>query len=306
MKKYYLSILCLVFLFSCRDIIEPDISNKHIVLISPPDNFSTTVSTQTFWWEEIDGAEFYNLQIVSPTFNNVQQIIADTNINENKFSITLLPGVYQWRVRGLNNGGATDFTGRNLTIDSTSDLSTQTVLLNLPVLNYSTNQQTIFFEWSNIFSADSYRFKITNSQNISIIDSTLTETNINVFLAEGEYVWKVQALNSISSTPFSDRNLNIDLTSPNAPLDLLPSDNDTVFNPIVQLTWTTDVTSAFDSVFIYNDSLMTQQEYSGRVLSSTYTFNGQVLQHYYWRARSYDLAGNSSQYSILEHFYIDQ
>ena len=55
----------------CRDIIEEDLSEATIALNAPGNNLTSTSLTQTFWWDEVVGATFYNIQIVSPNFNNI-------------------------------------------------------------------------------------------------------------------------------------------------------------------------------------------------------------------------------------------
>ena len=51
------AILICLGLTSCSDLIEEDLEDENITLLSPPINQSTTTSTITFWWEELDGAD---------------------------------------------------------------------------------------------------------------------------------------------------------------------------------------------------------------------------------------------------------
>src|SRR5688572_12340162 len=113
------------FLSSCEDFFEPNLEKKDVVIIAPANGTVSSSFTQTFWWEELKGAEEYTLQIVKPTFSSVQQLILDTNVNGTKFYYTLQPGVYQWRLRAINNSSETDFVTYNLEIDSTLNLSGQ-------------------------------------------------------------------------------------------------------------------------------------------------------------------------------------
>src|SRR6185369_6148207 len=93
------SLLLISFFLSCDDFIEKDISKKNVMILSPPDGYVTNSLTQTFWWQEIDGAEQYNLQVVRPNFSSVQQLVLDTTTSGNKFNYSFLPGIYQWRIR---------------------------------------------------------------------------------------------------------------------------------------------------------------------------------------------------------------
>ena len=57
--------------FSCDDFVEKDIDNEVISLLSPKNNLLTIQPTHTFWWDLLDGAEVYNMQIVEGTFSAV-------------------------------------------------------------------------------------------------------------------------------------------------------------------------------------------------------------------------------------------
>ena len=137
-KNYFW--LLIISIYSCREIIEPNIESKNITILAPADGYKTKTISQKFWWEKLSGAEKYNLQIVNPDFRAIQQLIVDTNITSNIFNYTFLPGTYQWRIRGLNNGYSTAFTIRTLIIDTTSDLSIQKVFLQFPGENYFSNK----------------------------------------------------------------------------------------------------------------------------------------------------------------------
>ena len=43
-------------LYSCTEIIEPNVSGERIVLLAPANNLHTTISTQQFWWDEMEFA----------------------------------------------------------------------------------------------------------------------------------------------------------------------------------------------------------------------------------------------------------
>ena len=135
-KHFILLIPILVGLTSCEDFIEEDISGESIVIVAPPDNFQTSTATLTYWWNELEGAETYEFQIVKGTFSYVEQFITDTSTTLNQLQYTLQPGNYQWRIRGVNNGYETPFTTHSLVIDSTLDLTNQQVALTFPPNNY--------------------------------------------------------------------------------------------------------------------------------------------------------------------------
>ncbi|MFI5219068.1 MAG: hypothetical protein ACHQNT_06230 [Bacteroidia bacterium] len=291
-------------LSGCDDFIEPDIENKTISIISPPDSFTSSVSTQTFWWEELEGAEEYNLQIVRGTFSYVQQFVLDTTITLTKFQYSLLPGMYEWRVRGENNGGNTSYFTRTLTIDSTLDLSSQTVVLTSPQDNYVTNTTVFTFKWQSLYNAEEYRIQIIDSANNNIIsDVTQAETEYDYTLAEGSYTWNVRAQNASSISPYSSRKLTVDLTAPSAPVLVSPLNNAIIlFGSNDSLTWSVDAASVADSLFIDTDSTFSNPNKIFTV--NTYYIITQSTGAYFWKAKSMDAAGNESAFSAYRKFFI--
>jgi hypothetical protein len=108
--------LSLAFLASCIDIFENDLSNSKVELLAPADEIITTELSNIFWWNYMEGALWYELQVVTPQFSNVTSLKLDTTIENNNFQFSLQPGVYQWRVRAFNGSSSTDFSTNSLTI----------------------------------------------------------------------------------------------------------------------------------------------------------------------------------------------
>ena len=101
--KYLLIIITNLFLIvSCEEILEKPLDEKKVVLLAPRDHLVTTDSVQLFYWQEMEGALRYQLEIVSPDFNSIERLIEDTTISKLQFQKKLLPGKYQWRVKAKN------------------------------------------------------------------------------------------------------------------------------------------------------------------------------------------------------------
>jgi hypothetical protein len=297
-------IILFLIINSCRDIIVPEISNKSLIILAPADSIETDNLTQTFWWEELDGADYYNLQIVKPDFASISQLILDSNCKDTKLIISLSPGKYQWRIRAVNNASATRYFTRSITIDSSSNIANQSVVLNSPGDNYITNQSKIFFKWSSLYLADYYRFRIIDSLNSFVQDTIIYGLQVYQTIPEGYYKWQVSGENSYGNTLFSSRFVSIDQSSPFAPYNLNPTNNDTTLGSTVQLTWNSDPTTIGDSIFVYSDVSLSILLYSSSAISNSYTFIGINGQSYYWRLRSWDSAGNLSNYTIVYRFNI--
>ena len=116
--KKFMVIVVVLFLFNCEQIIEvEDISNEHIVVLSPVNNTTLTSTEVNFTWEPLDFAEQYQLQIVHPNFEAAEVFVEDTIITANSFIKPLVTNTYQWRVRALNFAYETQYTTQNLTIE---------------------------------------------------------------------------------------------------------------------------------------------------------------------------------------------
>lgn len=110
------TIITIFLLTSCIDIIEEDINDKKIELLSPSDSLKTKETNHRFWWNSISGALWYELQVVSPDFSNISSLKLDTTVEINNFQFSLQPGVYHWRVRALNGSSSTDYSENLLVI----------------------------------------------------------------------------------------------------------------------------------------------------------------------------------------------
>jgi len=211
----------LIFLFACEDIFEKNLGKQDMTILSPPNSYLTEVATITFWWEEVKGVYKYNLQIVSPDFNYIEKPILDTNISSDKFEYTLTPGTYQWRVKAFNNSTETDYVTYSLIIDSTLDLSNQTIIMQTPSDNYITNNMSQYFSWNSIYNADRYYLYVKSPDwdgNLIYSESTVYDSITYAFTQEGSFTWAIMAENTNSHTEIFQRDIIIDTTTPGNPV----------------------------------------------------------------------------------------
>jgi hypothetical protein len=103
---------------SCSDLIEESIEKKIVTIISPVNGEVSKKTQQTFWWETLDGALKYRLQVVHNKFDSIPGYNLDTLISKNTFTTTLTVGIYQWRVEAVNGSSKTlENTIQNLRIE---------------------------------------------------------------------------------------------------------------------------------------------------------------------------------------------
>ncbi len=307
MKKYITVIVIISFLFySCNDFIEPNINKKTVILKSPLE-MDTLSSTVSFWWEEVEQATEYNLQIVENSFDAPTQLILDSNVETTIFSIQLHEGLYQWRLKALNNSSETGYKTRSFYVKESEDLTDETLTLSSPQNNYNINNLKQRFKWNTLLNAEKYDIEIKdNFDDIFTYEST-TEDTISINLLEGIYTWRVRAKNANSESSFStDRTILIDITAPTKPIQVNPINNNVDTITTISFSWNTgsSLSEITDTLYLYSDSLVT--EYETLYTNSTvidYDFTS--LGTYFWRLRSGDKAGNTSPFSDTRKFTIN-
>jgi hypothetical protein len=302
MKKEILySVLFVMIIFtSCKDIIVMDISDEKVVLLSPYDHLESYSSTQTFWWEYVEDAEKYQLQVVSPDFVQTETLVLDTLITKDQFLYNLIPGKYQWRVRALNSVYSTDFTIFSLQIDSTQDLTSETIILRTPLQNDTTNKQILTFSWDKLYNADTFNVVLLFEGSPSI-DTLTAENSISISLIDGQgaYVWKVNASNEISRTEYSERQFYLDTSAPLKRTLISPVDQSVIQDSITQCVWnipSRDGSSEYDSLYVYSDSTITSIVFSAKVVTGQTEVELNPGK-YFWGVRGVDKAGNRGVFS---------
>ncbi|MDF2449480.1 MAG: hypothetical protein K0R26_1984 [Bacteroidota bacterium] len=329
MKKilnYANLILCLGLIVACtKDFILKDIKNETVSIIAPADNLSTPNNNITFWWDELDGAEKYNLQIVKPNFNSISQLYVDTTITKNKFSYTFTPGTYQWRIKAINGGGSTVYTTRTLIIDTTSNLNLVSVAMIAPASNTVLANNNVIFSWNQLPATTYYELLITSSTGSVTTVSNIPTTSYSYIFpvssgVEEKFSWKVKAYNSFSQTQNNlPRSFRIDHKSPSFPSLAYPV-NVTTVKDSGAFRWNysgifSDI--KFDSLFIgtYPDSTLTNPIIIvvPRAATNTSTFSIKPTlasptntltssNYYWWKVKSIDSVGNVSAPSAVFKF----
>jgi hypothetical protein len=219
MNKYLLSLLLVVLavaVICCDDILETDLSDDAITLRLPANDITQSDSVAvSFWWEELEGASHYELQVVSPDNTNPTSLVLDTLITKTQFSAGLPAGKYEWCVRGVNSGYKTEFICRAITITKTELPTPEEVLtLILPTAGATlTGPRTINFSWNAYAGADKYTLLIETPNHetpaSSELNVTITDTQYAKELPVGEYEWCVKAFYGNKETEFTCRAISI-------------------------------------------------------------------------------------------------
>ncbi len=309
-----LILACTWFLASCNAIFEKDISAESPSIILPTNNDTVYSNKVHFKWQEIEGASFYNLQIVKPSFADIDAFVLDSNINGDEFYQILPPGDYQFKLRGENGAHVSEFAGPySIYVDSVLDLSSQFVSLVSPADDiYRNGTGDIAVNWQNLFAADAYDFILkigSDFSSASILDQQLGINSLSHIIAssnfdvEGTYFWGVKAVNLTGSSPYSYRQINIDLTAPNSPEILSPADE--ITHPLeesITLKWTTGIDpGTIHSTVLSTVEISTSLSFIDfvefeNITSDSLVYTFPSTGNYYWRVKADDEAGNYSEF----------
>ncbi|WP_046745016.1 hypothetical protein [Kordia zhangzhouensis] len=311
----FLSIIWLLLFLSCDDILEEDLSNDLVIPIMPSEGSTIVNNLVNFSWQSLEGADNYRLQLVRPSQNNM--ILLDSLVSGTSFQYPLEPGMYQWRVRGENFAYDTAYSFPiSFTVEASSDLTNQTLLLNTPSANLYTNTTNLLFTWNELQFADSYTFELIKNLNGQTtltqqgdITGTNYSVNASVFDEDAAYIWKVKAVNSNSETAYTSRSIYIDRQAPNQPLLVSPANEEIITAIAIDFNWTTGQDSGNVQSEVSSILEIAQDANFNTIIESFTVTNGTSQQvdipnvgTYYWRVKTKDVAGNSSSYSISRSF----
>lgn len=294
----------------CKEFIEPSIEKKNTVLLAPSNGTESNVYTQTFWWEELDNALQYRLQVVTPDFDNTARLILDTIITTSKFSYTLEPGNYEWRVRAENGSSQTRYSKAAFIINPSS-IEQQQVQLQSPANNFITNQSSTVFKWLKLFGADKYQLQIDTSnfedESVLFFDKSTPNQEFNVTLTRDKvYRWRVKAINATVESKWSViQNLTLDKTPPGIVFLTAPT-NEQVVTKNVALKWEALAEAKKYQLYIFkSDGTSSYGSFPIIITTSAYTFSeGKSGEKLFWQVRAIDEAGNFGAFSELRSFLI--
>jgi hypothetical protein len=311
--KHLVLILALVAIISsCKDFIEPSITNRLITLEAPGDQYQSTSYTINFWWDPVDDALTYHLQVVTPDFNTVSSLALDTVIKGTKFAINLKPGSYQWRVMAQNGSSQTKFsTPKSFTILESS-IKQQSVQLISPSNNSLTNQGAVLLQWGSLYGATKYKLEIDTNSFINetslIYNQSIPGQQFNfTFPKDKIYQWRVRAENDTAQAQWSSVNIITYDHIPPQPVSLTtPANNQQVSLP-VSCQWNIAASATKYKLYAFkSDSTTTYSStFPLSLNTSSYNFNlGSPGERIYWKVTAIDAAGNESQPSILRSFVL--
>lgn len=300
----------MISLIGCAKWVNVDISNETVEILSPINHLKDSIQNKTFWWKELNGANRYQVQIVSPNFDSIVTKIHDITDSSTSLDLTLLPGEYQWRIRGINDDFKSEWNTYNLEVTSTSYLTGQTITGISPADGFNTNLMSINFLWDELYASDSYILRIFDINNTLIeLNSGNLSSHSFTFLDEGLYSIKLQALNDLSASNESNFTIRIDTTSPSLNTHLYPK-LDTIYSFPSEFKWTTTTnngSSIQENLIIGKDSLFNQILLDTTFNEATSIQLDTILKKgkLFWKINRTDAAGNGSNATSYNTFWVD-
>ncbi|WP_345954247.1 hypothetical protein [Mucilaginibacter sp. PAMB04168] len=303
-------LLSLSSLSGCKDFIDPDITDSELQLQAPADQFQSKSYTIGFWWEEVDDALTYRLQVVTPGFDSPAGLVADTLVKGHTFSLNLSPGEYAWRMRAENGSTRTTWSASREFSVLFSSIKQQKVPLAAPANNAQTTTGNTTFRWGSLYGAIQYRLQVdTNnfSSNGKVVYEQVTPALQSSFTLpkDQNYQWRVRAENDTAQAQWSAVHvLSYDHTPPAIVGLTAPQANQTVSLP-VSLQWNASATATQYKLYVYRSDMVTPYSNTFPLLlnTRTYSFNtGTFGEQVYWTVTAIDAAGNESTSAPLRSF----
>lgn len=292
-----------VVVFSgCDDIIEPSISKATETLDAPSNGYQTNNYTVNFWWNTVDHALSYHLQVVTPNFANPGSLVLDTTVSTYKFSAALSPGSYQWRVMAENGSTMTAWATPNSFTILPGSLSQQAVQLIAPANNLLTNQSPYTFSWNALYNATQYQFQIDTNNfsnpNAIVSSQTISGTQLNFSFPKSQvYQWRVMAMNDTAQSQWSlVYQVTFNNTPPAQVALVSPTSGTTVPLPVT-LQWNAVANAVKYKLYVYQSDGVTlyNSTFPMSLTTTSYSFNlGSSGNKIYWTVTAVDAEGNES------------
>tara|TARA_R110000868_G_scaffold306734_4_gene568152 strand:- start:15322 stop:19356 length:4035 start_codon:yes stop_codon:yes gene_type:complete len=266
-------------------------------LLSPSNSSSSLPVPITFEWTQSLGANMYDFQFSddSTFLFTADSISTDTSLVLNKFNSG---ANYFWRVRALNEGGATPWTSFKTFATGVGGFDGPE--LQAPAHESTKSNTEVLFSWKEVGGASTYQLQLSSTSDFSSIEidslgiSGLS-ISLNSFLAVSTYYWRVRASDENGDTFWSESySFRTQANLPEVPMQVSPIDSAENLTVPVTLTW-----NSVESALTYDIRISQQQNFSVLISNSgltdtLFTLSGLVKNsRYYWQVRSSNGAGKS-------------
>ncbi len=314
-RMYYLVsiVLFLTLLVSCEEVFfETDLSESHVSILSPANNAEIEGTNVSLYWESLEGATSYQLEIARGSFSSGNYVFSE-EMEASSIEIELPLGDYEWRVRGRNSQYISLAQTAQFTLVDITEFSNRQVRIINPNTDVISNvTATIELLWNSVEEANLYRIQIERDDIIEN-EYTTQDTIYSINLNEGLSIIKIRAENESQNTIYTRREYILDQTDPETPVLRFPEDNQSITNTEeVEFVWEPDFEDSnttapeFDSIYLFYDEGLDRLYLKEEIAQSNeITYELEIDSTYSWFVRRFDRAGNASDSSEVRQFRIN-
>ncbi|MCL4237456.1 MAG: M6 family metalloprotease domain-containing protein [Anaerolineae bacterium] len=277
-------------------------------LLSPEKDALVTTNQPSFDWDDVPDAVRYDLQVDNSSAFGSPEVVAAPTGSAYTATVPLADGRYYWRVRAVDLAGNVGSWSSAWTVWVDVDPAPAPTLLT-PPNGAPTNDNTPTFTWGAVPGLTSYRIQVSKNAAFSstVINSTKSGTTHTpgTALADGLYYWRVQAkgADGIWGLWSAVWTVTVDTVKPAKPTLLSPETKAILNTSQPALDWSDVADAAHYELQVDNSSTFGSPEVSTSVTPSAYTVSPPLPNgKYFWRVRTYDLAGNRSGWTSARSF----
>jgi hypothetical protein len=236
-----------------------------------------------------------------PTFTTffINELTADTTL-----TAQFVGGqTFYWRVRGVNDLGASAFSP----IDTFTVMTPPAKTTLVSPANNAQNviSDSVFFSWRLVNGAASYNLQVSTVNSTDTYATTDTTYRLNNLAKLTNYTWKVEAVNAGGSSYYTGNfAFTTIVAAPAVPAALLPASAAAGVNRLARFVWNAALNATKYRLQVATDNAFATIVADTTVpLDTTWTLRSPLAENsdFYWRVNAQNLGG-ASAYSTARLF----
>lgn len=280
-------------------------------LVKPVDGFlEETTATPGLQWRGVPNGATYQVQVDNNGDFNSPEFDASTSTLTSTVSMPLEQGVYSWRVRALNPYGTP--SPWTPAWKFTNSIPPGIPLLSKPENGYLEERTTTpALEWMRVENGATYQVQVDNHSNFASPehDATTPTTNstVSTALKQGEYSWRVRALNIYKTPGKWSKAWKFTISVPPGTPELVKPGNGSLEEKTTRpaLQWKAAVNGTTYQVQVDDNGNFSSPEYDATTSMLSSTVKAALKQgEYNWRVRAMNVYKTPGQWSAAWKFVV--
>jgi hypothetical protein len=271
-------------------------------LLSPANDATNQAASLMLEVGRTSDASRYHWQVsTQPTFTT---FFANDSTADTTFTAQFVGGQkFYWRVRGMNDLGASAFSAVNAFTIMTPPGRTTLVSPANNVQNVITD--SVFFAWRLVSGAASYNLQVSTVNSTNTYSTTDTTYRLNNLAKLTNYTWKVEAINAGGTSNYTGTfAFTTIVAAPAVPGAVLPASAATSVNRLTRFVWNSVLNATKYRLQVATDNAFATIVADTTVpLDTTWTLISPLIANtdYYWRVNAQNIGG-ASAYSTARLF----